>query len=429
MAHRPRARLSRKWRAGRRTAGPGGVCQPRRRPGCVARDACVCGASPTVAASRCTPPRTTWCSSAAILTASGKPYGVFTPCQDGSLAKLTPYHLAAYPVERHAAVWPRSRRRCPALCRRCRIWASRPTCIALAWLAAARGQASWPTTSRPASSTTPRRATSRRLAGPSYCRWRCASGRCRSAAWRAPRTTACTRARAAPRPGSPSWSGATSTTRSCTTTRSGRTGPTGPRRRAVLGASAATPTRRSRPGPRAAPAIPAGGRGDGPDQPDRLHAQPAAHGHGELPRQGPGISWRRGEAYLRCTSTTSTSRPTNGGWQGGPPASRRAAVVPHLQPGDAEPEVRFRWTPIRRYLPQLAALPDAAIHAPRLADPAVLAAAGSGSARTTRGLIVDHRGGTHAGEATRVAQRAVEYGYAGCRRGVTAADQRAVFLE
>jgi deoxyribodipyrimidine photo-lyase len=42
--------------------------------------------------------------------------------------------------------------------------------------------------------------------------------------------------------------------------------------------------------------LPAGGRGDAPDQRDRLHAQPPAHGGGQLPDQGPGdrLAARRG---------------------------------------------------------------------------------------------------------------------------------------
>ena len=48
--------------------------------------------------------------------------------------------------------------------------------------------------------------------------------------------------------------------------------------------------------------LPAGGRGDGADQPDRLHAQPAAHGHGQLPVQGPGHRLAPRRALLRAAA-------------------------------------------------------------------------------------------------------------------------------
>ena len=38
-----------------------------------------------------------------VLTGAGKPYGVFTPYKNAWLRKLEPFHLRAYPVERHAA--------------------------------------------------------------------------------------------------------------------------------------------------------------------------------------------------------------------------------------------------------------------------------------------------------------------------------------
>jgi deoxyribodipyrimidine photo-lyase len=38
-----------------------------------------------------------------LLTGAGKPYGVFTPYKNAWLRKLEPFHLLAYPVERHAA--------------------------------------------------------------------------------------------------------------------------------------------------------------------------------------------------------------------------------------------------------------------------------------------------------------------------------------
>ena len=46
--------------------------------------------------------------------------------------------------------------------------------------------------------------------------------------------------------------------------------------------------------------LPAGRRRDAPDQPDRLHAQPAAHGGGQLPDQGPGAGLAARRGLLRA---------------------------------------------------------------------------------------------------------------------------------
>ena len=62
--------------------------------------------------------------------------------------------------------------------------------------------------------------------------------------------------------------------------------------------------------------LPAGGRGDAPDQPDRLHAQPAAHGGGELPGEGPGhrLALRRGATSPPHLNDYDLAA-NNGGWQ------------------------------------------------------------------------------------------------------------------
>jgi hypothetical protein len=47
--------------------------------------------------------------------------------------------------------------------------------------------------------------------------------------------------------------------------------------------------------------LPAGGRGHAPAQPDRLHAQPAAHGGGQLSNQRPGAGLAPGRAYFAAS--------------------------------------------------------------------------------------------------------------------------------
>ena len=104
-----------------------------------------------------------------------------------------------------------------------------------------------------------------------------------------------------------------------------------------------------------------------------------------------GIDWRRGEAYFAQQLNDFDLAANNGGWQwAASHRLRRATLVPHLQPGDAEPEVRPRRRFIRRYLPQLATLPDELIHAPWLARPVDLDAAGVGLGRDYPEPMVDH---------------------------------------
>ena len=90
-----------------------------------------------------------------------------------------------------------------------------------------------------------------------------------------------------------------------------------------------------------------------------------------------GLDWRRGEAYFASQLNDFDLAANNGGWQWA--ASTGCDAQPYFrifnpvaQSQRFDPEGRF----IRRYLPQLAALPDAALHAPWQARPADLAAAG-----------------------------------------------------
>jgi len=90
-----------------------------------------------------------------------------------------------------------------------------------------------------------------------------------------------------------------------------------------------------------------------------------------------GIDWRRGEAYFAAHLNDFDLAANNGGWQwvsssgcDAQPYFRIFNPVSQSQRFDGEG--RF----IRRYLPQLAALPDKLLHAPWTATPAQLAAAG-----------------------------------------------------
>lgn len=78
-----------------------------------------------------------------------------------------------------------------------------------------------------------------------------------------------------------------------------------------------------------------------------------------------GIDWRRGEQYFADHLIDYELASNNGGWQWAASSGCDAQpwfriFNPVLQSRRFDPQGRF----IRRYLPQLAALPDAAIHAP-----------------------------------------------------------------
>ena len=90
-----------------------------------------------------------------------------------------------------------------------------------------------------------------------------------------------------------------------------------------------------------------------------------------------GIDWRRGEAYFALHLNDFDLAANNGGWQWA--ASTGCDAQPYFrifnpvsQSEKFDASAKF----IRRYLPQLAGLPDKAIHAPWLARPLELASAG-----------------------------------------------------
>jgi deoxyribodipyrimidine photo-lyase len=89
-----------------------------------------------------------------------------------------------------------------------------------------------------------------------------------------------------------------------------------------------------------------------------------------------GIDWRRGEAYFAEKLNDFDLAANNGGWQWA--ASTGCDAQPYFRifnPVSQSEKFDATGKFIRRYLPQLAALPDKLIHAPWLARPVDLAAA------------------------------------------------------
>ena len=90
-----------------------------------------------------------------------------------------------------------------------------------------------------------------------------------------------------------------------------------------------------------------------------------------------GLDWRRGEAYFALHLNDFDLAANNGGWQWA--ASSGCDAQPYFRifnPVSQSERFDALGRFIRRYLPALAALPDALIHAPWLARPLDLAAAG-----------------------------------------------------
>lgn len=104
-----------------------------------------------------------------------------------------------------------------------------------------------------------------------------------------------------------------------------------------------------------------------------------------------GLDWRRGERYFAEHLNDYDLAANNGGWQWASSSGCDAQPYfrifnPVSQSRKFDPQGRF----IRRYLPQLAALPDAALHAPWLATPLELQAAGVKLGDDYPHPIVDH---------------------------------------
>jgi deoxyribodipyrimidine photo-lyase len=104
-----------------------------------------------------------------------------------------------------------------------------------------------------------------------------------------------------------------------------------------------------------------------------------------------GIDWRWGEHYFAAHLNDFDLASNNGGWQWASSSGCDAQPYfrifnPVSQSEKFDPEGKF----IRRYLPQLARLPDAALHAPWAARPLELAAAGITLGETYPQPLVAH---------------------------------------
>ncbi|MFN4117447.1 cryptochrome/photolyase family protein [Acidovorax sp.] len=104
-----------------------------------------------------------------------------------------------------------------------------------------------------------------------------------------------------------------------------------------------------------------------------------------------GLDWRRGEAYFAEHLNDFDLAANNGGWQWASSSGCDAQPYfrifnPVSQSEKFDPEGKF----IRRYLPQLARLPDKALHAPWLARPLDLQEAGVHLGRDYPHPVVDH---------------------------------------
>jgi deoxyribodipyrimidine photo-lyase len=104
-----------------------------------------------------------------------------------------------------------------------------------------------------------------------------------------------------------------------------------------------------------------------------------------------GIDWRRGERYFADKLNDYELASNNGGWQWASSSGCDAQPYfrifnPVSQSQRFDPQGKF----IVRYLPQLAKLPPAALHAPWAARPVDLAAAGVTLGREYPPPIVDH---------------------------------------
>ena len=104
-----------------------------------------------------------------------------------------------------------------------------------------------------------------------------------------------------------------------------------------------------------------------------------------------GIDWRRGEAYFAWKLNDFDLSANNGGWQWA--ASTGCDAQPYFRifnPTSQSERFDAKGLFIRRYVPEIAALPDKYIHAPWTAPPLLLSEAGIDLGETYPAPVVDH---------------------------------------
>lgn len=104
-----------------------------------------------------------------------------------------------------------------------------------------------------------------------------------------------------------------------------------------------------------------------------------------------GIDWRRGEAYFAWKLNDFDLSANNGGWQWA--ASTGCDAQPYFRifnPISQSEKFDGRGSFIRRYVPEIAALPDKHVHAPWLTPPLVLKETGITLGSTYPYPVVDH---------------------------------------
>ena len=104
-----------------------------------------------------------------------------------------------------------------------------------------------------------------------------------------------------------------------------------------------------------------------------------------------GIDWRLGESYFATHLNDFDLSANNGGWQWAASTGCDAQpwfriFNPITQSGKFDPQGKF----IRRYVPELTKLSDKDIHAPWLAEPILLEAAGVALGKTYPWPMIDH---------------------------------------
>ncbi len=326
-----------------------------------------------------------------VLSQSGKPFSVFTPYRNAWLRTLTPYHLKSYPVARHdrraRASAGRGRRRDPGA-RDDGLRAHQPARggrrAGHGGRRRARGGLSHADRRVPRRPRLPRRQGSFVPVGAPALRHGVDPRACRIRA----RAFARARTAKAPRRGCPSSSGGTSTRRSSGTTRTS----------SARASSPSTRTSRSRTIEAKFAAWCSGATGYPLVDAAMRQLNTTGYMHNRLRMVAASflvkdllVDWRWGERYFADTLIDFDLASNNGGWQWA--ASTGCDAQPYFRifnPVAQSERFDAGGKFIRRYVPEVAALDAAEIHAPWRVPPAIQQAKGVVVGRDYPAPIVDH---------------------------------------